>query len=204
MTEFKNGIYRTLTFKEDNKNVLQNAMSDEIFNFIKIWQSSCGQYTNYNSKEGHALIGSGLDTYIHITSPIRRLVDLLNIMKLQDLLDLNSMSIQATDFYNHWFNRLDYINITMRSIRQAQMTCNTLSMCVNTPNILDEIYDGYLFDKIERENNYLQYTVYIPKIKIVSQVNLKLDLKDYSSHKFKLYLIENGITLKRKIRAEIQ
>ena len=44
---------------------------------------------------------------------------------------------------------------------------------------------------------------YIPELKTVTRVNIKEDLKDYSLHKFKLYLFEDGETLKQKIRAEM-
>ena len=91
----------------------------------------------------------------------------------------------------------------MRAIRRVQTDCNILYLCVNRPETLDKIYDGYIFDKIERLNKNLQYTVYIPSIKIITRVNIKEDMEDYSCHKFKLYLIEDGVTLKRKIRAEI-
>jgi exoribonuclease R len=206
MFAFKDGIYRTLKINENNKidsNDYPN-LSSEIYNFIKIWQSSSGQYTNYDNKNSHELIGQGLDNYIHITSPIRRLVDLLNIMKIQDKLNINQMSSNANIFYNYWINKLDYINTTMRSIRKIQTDCNVLNLCVNNPEILSKIYDGYIFDKIEWNNKYLQYTIYIPEIKIISRVNIKDNLKEYSCWKFKLYLLEDGTTLKKKIRAEIQ
>jgi len=202
---FKDGIYRTLKLQENisKSTDISREISTEIYNFIKIWQSSTGQYTNFDNKSGHELIGQGLDNYIHITSPIRRLVDLLNIMKLQDKLNICSMSSNAMIFYNTWLNRLDYINTTMRSIRKIQTDCNILNLCVNNTEILNKIYDGYVFDKIEWDNKYLQYTVYIPELKIISRVNIKEDLKEYSCWKFKLYLIEDGMTLKRKIRAEL-
>lgn len=207
MFKFKEGIYRTLKLNENDKSKsIDNypELSSEIYNFIKIWQSSSGQYTNFDNKNGHELVGQGLDNYIHITSPIRRLVDLLNIMKIQDKLNINQMSSNANIFYNYWINRLEYINTTMRSIRKIQTDCNILNLCINNPDILSKIYDGYIFDKIEWNNKYLQYTIYIPEIKIISRVNIKDNLKEYSCWKFKLYLIEDGTTLKKKIRAEIQ
>ena len=41
-------------------------------------------------------------------------------------------------------------------------------------------------------------------IKSKERINIKNNLEEYTCLKFKLYLIEDGITLKRKIRAEIQ
>ena len=201
--KFQDGIYRTLKLKENSEINNISEISTEVYNFIKIWQSSTGQYTNYTNKNSHDLIGDGLDNYIHITSPIRRLVDLLNIMIIQDKLKINQMSSNATIFYNKWLNKIDYINTTMRSIRKIQTDCNVLNLCVNNPDILSKIYHGYIFDKIEWSNKYLQYTIYIPEIKIISRVNIKDNLKEYSCNKFKLYLIQDGTTLKKKIRAEI-
>jgi len=200
---YKTGIYRTLSLKETVK-FEDSSMNNEVLNFIKIWQSSSGQYSNHSNKTGHALIGKGIENYVHITSPIRRLVDLLNIMNIQHKLDLIPLSKFAAEFYTNWEDRLEYINTTMRAIRKVQIDCNVLNMCVNNTDILNKIYDGYVFDKLERPNNLIQYMVYIPSIKILSRVNIKDDLKEYSKHKFKLYLIEDGTTLKRKIRARIE
>lgn len=205
MIEFKTGIYRTLKIKESLNTNSLNHLSNEILNFIKIWQSSSGQYVDYDKRDSHDLIGDGIKSYIHITSPIRRLVDLLNMMQLQDLLDISKMTQPAKEFYSKWISKIEYINTTMRNIRKVQIDCNILSLCVNTPTILNEIYDGYVFDKTQNDldSQFLQYTVYIPKIKIISKVNVKIELAEYSCLKFKLYLMEDGITLKRKIRAEI-
>ena len=223
---FKSGIFRTLCLKDfrenkdgdqdrdrdrdrdrdqdkdkDKEKEKETTMDAEIYNFIKIWQSSSGQYTDYNHKTGHDLIG--IDNYMHITSPIRRLVDLLNMMNLQRCLSLVETSDLGAQFYANWINRLDYINMTMRAIRKIQTDCNILNICVNNTDLLDKEYDGYVFDKIERNNKYLQYTVYLPAIKMIARVNIKDDMEDYSRHKFGLYLIQDGLTLKRKIRVSL-
>lgn len=203
LESYKSGIYRTLSLKETST-VEDASISNEVLNFIKIWQSSSGQYSNYNNKSGHALIGKGIENYVHITSPIRRLVDLLNIMNIQHLLKFCPLSQSAIDFYNKWEERLEYINTTMRAIRKVQVDCNVLNLCVSTPDILNKTYDGYVFDKLERSDKFIQYMVYIPSIKILTRVNIIEDLKEYSNHKFRLYLIEDGTTLKRKIRAMME
>lgn len=203
MLKYKNGIYRTLSIKS----ISHPKISNEISDFIKIWQSSSGQYTTYETNSGHNLVMGGIENYIHITSPIRRLVDLLNMMQLQSNLNLIDLSNTGREFYSNLYNQLDYINTSMRAIKKVQTDCNILCLCVNKPEILDEIYDGYIFDGIERTSHILQYTVYIPKIKIITRVNIKDNREDnieeYSCHKFKLYLIVDGMSLKRKIRVEI-
>jgi exoribonuclease R len=198
MCEFKDGIFRTMTM---NKTESSLELSPEIADFIKIWQSSSGQYSNYDERKPHDLIASGTD-YIHITSPIRRLVDLLNIIKLQEKLYLASWSSDTIAFYTKWLNKLEYINTSMKAIRKVQIDCNILHLCVSNPAILEKIYNGYIFDEQPTEDQF-QYTVYIPKIKIITRIKTKIKYKEYDCHQFKLYLIEDGMTLKRKIRAEI-
>ena len=202
MQKFKTGIYRTLSLK-DSDEINKTELNDDIYKFIKIWQCSSGQYSNFDDKTGHAYVGDGLDNYIHITSPIRRLVDLLNMMNIQKHLNLFSMTESANNFYDIWIGRLDYINTTMRAIRRVQTDCTMLNMFRKNSSILTRVYNGYVFDRINWRNQYLQYTVYIPELKTVTRVNIKEDLKDYSLHKFKLYLFEDGETLKQKIRAEM-
>ena len=50
-------------------------------NFLTIWNSSSGHYDLYDERKCHQMLE--LDAYIHCTSPIRRLVDLLNMARLQ-------------------------------------------------------------------------------------------------------------------------
>jgi hypothetical protein len=202
LQEFKTGIYRSINLKENNITQPNNIPSD-IYDFIKIWQTSSGQYTNFKENIGHQLINSGLDSYIHITSPIRRLVDLLNMLKLQEKLKLLNNSERSLEFYNYWENQLEYINTTMRAIRKIQTDCNMLNICVSNSSMLDTIYNGYIFDKIDRPHKLYQYTVYIPEIKMFSRVKIKQQFVNYTCCKFKLYLIQDGVTLKRKIRLEI-
>lgn len=202
MIQYKDGIYRTLKIKED-VNINFENIPNEIYNFIKIWQSSSGQYTNFINRENHDLMAPCIEEYLHITSPIRRLVDLLNMMKIQHLLGLNNLSEKATNFYNKWLNNLDYINTTMRSIRKVQTDCNTIFNCFNNNEIINNLLKGFVFDKIDWKNQFLQYTVYIPSIKIITRINTKEDLQEFTEHTFKLFLIEDGITLKKKVRAEL-
>ena len=207
MNLYKCGIYRTLRLKE---NLLNNTSEDpekklpsDVLNFIKIWQSSSGIYTNFENRENHDLLSSHIEEYIHITSPIRRLVDLLNMYKLQKILNLFSYGKNSEEFYNNWVNKLEYINTTMRSIRKVQIDCSTLTLFTNKKELLDNIYEGYIFDKIDWGNQFKQYTVYLPEIKIITRINTKLDMENYTKHNFKIYLFEEEVSLKKKIRAEL-
>ena len=63
---------------------IPDKVPEAVSKFITSWNSSGGKYVTHDSYLSHDLLH--LDAYIHITSPIRRLVDLLNIIVLQDKL----------------------------------------------------------------------------------------------------------------------
>jgi len=200
MSKYKNGIYRSMTVTE---NTPTNSIPNNVNKFLNIWKYSTGGYNLYNDNKRHDLVGGGLDTYLHITSPIRRLVDLLNIIQLQENLDLLQLSNKASQFYTWWINKLDYINETMKAIRKIQTDSSLLSMCVENPDILQEIYEGCILDVVKRTDIGYQYTVYLPKLKIVSRIKLWDIISPYTIRMFKLYMFKDEIYMRRKIRLEL-
>ena len=201
MIENKNGIYRSVV--EGTKIDIPDNLPDDISNFVKIFHSLSGKYSSYEDRTPHTYISTGLDSYLHITSPIRRLVDLLNLVKFEENLGDLSLSNEATDFYNMWFERLDYINITMRNIKKIQVNCSLLYMCVNDDTILNKEFSGYIFDKLERNDRLFQYNVYLPELKMVSKITLKDNFNNYSNKLFKLYVFSDEYNIKKKIRLQI-
>ena len=202
LIEYRNGIYRTL---ESNENIeIPNHLPQNIKKHIQIWHCSGGQYTTFSNKSRHDFVSTGLNDYIHITSPIRRLVDLLNILKLQECLGLIHYSVNAQDFYKRWIDDIDYINITMRAIRRVQTDCALLNMCFTNEEIVEKEFIGYIFDKLERNDGLFQYMVFIPELKINNRFIYQYNLANYKAHLFKIYIFTDEISLKRKIRLQIK
>ena len=199
MIKFNNGIYRSVLF---NKNPKKNPdFPEDVNNFLKIWNSSCGQYDIYDKKKCHNMLD--IESYIHCTSPIRRLVDILNMARLQKNLQLVNYGGCFENFDKYWISRLDYINTTMRSIRKIQSDCSLLEMCVNNPKICEKEYDGYVFDKIVRNDGLYQYIVYLIELKTVSRITLRFDMLDNNKYKFKIFIFKDEDSLKKKIRLHI-
>lgn len=200
----KVGIFRSALIKKD-VNPVKTELPDEVGQFIKIWNSTAGQYidisTNSDVNISHDLLD--LDAYIHITSPIRRLVDLLNIIKFQQAFGIHKLSDGATTFYDSWLKELDYINTTMRAIRKVQIDCNLLNLCFSDPAILEPLYDGYCFDKLERNDGLFQYIVFLPELKITSRITLRDNLDNYEMRKYKLFIFTNEDKMKKKIRLQL-
>jgi len=202
LKENETGIYRSAKLNKTYKP--PESAPDEVSKFLKIWHSFGGKYTKYENIESHDMLD--FDAYVHITSPIRRLPDLLNILKLQDVLGLVKLEANALDFYNKWTSdkSVDYINQTMRSIRRVQNECSLLSMCQKDDSITKKIYRGYIFDKILRNDALYQYMVYLPEIKMTNRITTRHDMDLNSSYEFKIYVFRDEARLKHKIRLEIQ
>jgi len=197
----RTGIFRSAKLNKSYQP--PDIVPDEVGKFLKIWHSFGGKYTKYEKMESHDMLD--FDAYVHITSPIRRLPDFLNILKLQDVLGLVKLEGEALDFYNKWTSdkSIDYINQTMRSIRRVQNECNLLNMCQEDETITKKIYRGYIFDKIKRNDALYQYMVYLSEIKMTNRITTRHDMNLNSSYEFKIYVFRDEDRLKHKIRLEI-
>jgi hypothetical protein len=212
MAKEKIGIFRAAAFTNSPTQIAETTdskgLSEDVVRLIQTWSNTTGQYLLF--KDGLTLNHEVMSTqsYIHITSPIRRLVDLLNQMILfRHISDRESMvktmSQEATDFIEKWTDQMDYINTAMRSIRKIQTDCEVLNRCFTTPDIIEKEHDGILFDKIVKNDGTIHYMVYLEKIKILSRITSHIDLHNHSYHKFRMFLFEDEDKCKKKIRLQI-
>lgn len=203
LAQHKTGIFRTAVVHQTI--AVPDNIPDHVSKFIQMWNSTTGQYIHYNDIQHHGSIQSfnDVDAYIHITSPIRRLVDLLNMIQFQTTRNMLVLSKQANDFYTKWLNELEYINKTMRSIRKIQCDCSLLHICVNDPKTIEKEYDGYVFDKMARNDLLYQYTVYLPELKLTTRLTLRENINNYSLKQFRLFVFHNEERFKRKIRLQL-
>jgi len=201
LIKHRTGIFRSTIIKNEFR--VPDFLPEDVSKFIKIWNSSSGKYIDGSEiiDTRHELLD--VDAYIHITSPIRRLVDLLNMIKFQIVVNNVTLSDKAIRFYDKWLNDIEYINITMRSIRKVQCDCTLLDLCHNNPEVMEKEYNGYLFDKIYRNDGLYQYIVYLPDLKLSSRLTLRDDIENFTKKKFKLYLFNDEEKFKRKIRLHL-
>jgi exoribonuclease R len=201
LIQHKTGVFRSTIMKNDF--AVPETVPEEAAKFIKIWNSAAGQYIDGSEiiNTRHELLD--VDAYIHITSPIRRLVDLMNMIKIQSVTGIICLSDKSVDFYNKWLKDIDYINVTMRSIRKVQCDCTLLDLCHNSPEVMEKEYDGYLFDKINRNDGLFQYIVFLPELKLSSRITLRDNFTNFDCKKFKLYLFDNEEKFKKKIRLSL-
>ena len=200
MIKNKCGIFRSAELKTTFE--CPERANEDIRKFLKQWNSYGGQYLKFEDKKEHAILE--LEAYIHITSPIRRLVDLLNILVLQDKLNLNKFSVKSKEFFAYWTcdEKISYINRTMKSIRKVQNNCELLRICVEDNLEKKKIYNGFIFDKMERNDGLFQYMIYLPEIKMVNRLTSRYNKEQLTMNKFKLFTFVNESNLKQKIRVE--
>ena len=91
----------------------------------------------------------------------------------------------------------------MRAIRKVQCDCNLLDLCCNNPEIMEKEYDGYMFDKILRNDQLFQYIVFLPELKLSSRITLRNDIPNFDSKKIKLFLFKDEESFKKKIRLHL-
>jgi hypothetical protein len=202
------GIFRSAVFINSQLRIVDEnidiGLNEDTIRVIQNWNNTLGQYILF--KEGVNLEHEVMSTqsYIHITSPIRRLVDLLNHMLLfKHLSIVNNMSNDADSFIEKWANEMEYINTAMRSIRKVQTDCELMNRCFNTPDIMNIEHTGVLFDKIVRNDGRINYMVYLEDLKLLSRISTSINLTNYSIARFKLFLFENEDKTKKKIRLHI-
>jgi hypothetical protein len=130
--------------------------------------------------------GLQLSSYVHITSPIRRLVDLLNMIKINEPV----MSGDAMRFYNEWLEKIEYINKMSAAGRKIQNDCSLLHLCLTDKSVLEKTYSAIVIDK---------YLVYISELKFTNKIKRE-DLVIGETITVKLFIFEKENSFKKKIR----
>jgi len=211
MSTHKIGIFRSAVYINSNLRVDAIGLKEDTIRVIRSWNNTIGQYIPFMDDVSieHELINSKnfkceSKVYIHITSPIRRLVDLLNqIIMLRHNGLVKQTSTDATKFLEDWMHKLDYVNTSMRSIRKIQTECELLNRVFNHPDIMEIEHEGVVFDKIVKNDGSINYMIYLEKLKLLSRINTHNDISNYTTCKCKMYLFEDEDKVKKKIRVQL-
>jgi exoribonuclease R len=164
-----------------------------LYNF---YNHICSEYSAF--KEGEQYMHSVMlvENYVHFTSPIRRLVDLLNQIYLWPLLGY-VQTREMADFVEKWTSspKMCYINDTMKAIRKTQTSCELVHICYTNSNVL-QTYIGIVFDK--NQNNG-EYTVYIKSLKYLAHIKCDKDIEVFSEVECRVFVFHDKVTVRDKI-----
>ena len=132
--------------------------------------------------EGHAHLG--LTHYTHITSPIRRIVDLINMRFMMNFDSIHPVKESA----------IEKINKMSKSAKKAQMDCELYSKVLGADP--ETVYTGAIVDVDTDEFGRVTHTVYLEELKTYARV------KGAVGTLYKIYLFDDEHNLRRKIRVE--
>jgi len=201
------GIFRSATYiQQSNSENDENFVSFNIETrrLLRAWNNTITQYTSYEPDKNLQHDIMGISAYVHITSPIRRIVDLLNqIILLKSLGLITTLSPDAHTFMHKWLDQIGFINSTMKNIRKVQTDCELLTKCVTTPEIMEVVHSGIVIDKTHKSDTMISYTIYIENIKMFARVTCETLYDLYSSVECKLYLFQDEDKVRNKIRTEV-
>jgi hypothetical protein len=205
------GIFRAATKKEINKSdATSNATEKDNYkkainspDLIFILQNSIGEYCSADAIKPHELIGKGLDSYVHITSPIRRIVDIINMLEMQYGTVITSK--KAEEFIISWLKQINLINIKTKAIRRLQNDVQLLKLYDDKND--NQIYSGMVFARSDiitkNDNTLFKYRVYIPEIKLLTSLTIPHKIINYSMMDFTLHLFLDEIKMNKKVRLQL-
>ena len=174
-------------------------------NLLYNWKNTTGKYLIYNSAKPIEHKTMQTESYVHITSPIRRLVDLLNQIIFQKEFGMvERISESAQDFLNMWQSKLNQINESMQSTRKIQIDCDLLYRCNAHPEWMQHLHRGIIFDRIEKKDGLYSYMVHLSELNILGKVVTQEKYVNYQSLKFRLFFFQDAEKLHRKIRLAIE
>jgi exoribonuclease R len=168
----------------------------------QLWQNVAGEYCS--KAKPHALIGGGLDSYLHITSPIRRLVDIVNILEI--LQDQVPWSSAAHAFKEKWqaSESLARINRDTKATRKLQNEIEVLQAYEKEP---DRIYAGIVFNQTKNNENskgsLYKYKAYLKETKVLTTVLSTKNIPNNTTVYFSAHLFLDEAKMTKKVRLQL-
>jgi exoribonuclease R len=153
-----------------------------------------------NVSASYCLATTKKDPYVHITSPIRRIVDLLNqtIFQLEFGM-ISSISEDAREFIGKWINQIGRINKDARSVRKAQIDCDMLYRCTAHPEWMQQSHRGVIFDRFEKSDGNYSYMVHLSDLNILARITTQEKYVNYEILEFRIFVFEDADKIHRKI-----
>jgi len=191
----RTGIFRVVTKKED---IVSNN-DYQMRHKINLWNNVSGSYEKYtddlNTK--HDILN--VNSYLHVTSPIRRVVDIVNQIYFFKHVFEKDLCENCEKFVTRFELRIPQLNDDVKAIRKVQSECDLLYACKNDETVLETQYKGYVFNK-KYENNQFTYSVFLKKLNKISFFRSNDEIEEHEIRMFKLYLFDRENSGHRKIR----
>ena len=196
----KAGIFRSAIKKTEEEGKKEETTDHEFAlpELKRIFQQVAGEYCGYLDRKPHQMLG--LKNYAHVTSPIRRLVDIVNIFELLE--DTFPWTAEAKAFATKWKDQLPIVNQKTKAIRKLQ---NEMELLEAYEKKQDRIYTGIVFQKSAcvRSPMLYKYQAYIPETKMLTAVYSAKEYKNYATVNFSVHLFLDEAKMTKKVRLQV-
>jgi hypothetical protein len=187
LKENDRGIFRNMKKQLEDEDTRFASFSPSIQRVLKTFESA-----SYGlSAEGHAEFGG--QSYVHITSPIRRAVDIINMSHMLDIL----CQKPDTKFAEKCRIDCNHINVMAKAARKVKMDCELYMKVIGKENP-DTIYTGIVVENPEPN----RYTVFLEELKIFSRIKTIEKLDIFSIGQYKIFVFDDESRLQKKIRLQ--
>jgi exoribonuclease R len=194
------GIFRTAVAGPASE--IPATLSAETQRFLRQWKNiQCRYDTQWNGT--HELMN--IQSYVHITSPIRRMVDVVNqTIFLEKMGLVDSVSPGASGFCQYWVANIETINAHMKSAQKVQHECALLHQFVRSPELIHQTFSGVVVEhhKTSPENIHT-FVVYVDALRVFSRVKTTHWLDIHAEYSIHLFLFEDEDNIRQKIRFHI-
>ena len=187
------GIFRKTTTPDTTPT--ENIQSNEMF-LYHFTNKISSEYDTFDESKTYYHHSLNMDYYVHITSPIRRIVDLLNQICFLKIIN-TALSPSATEFLNHYCQKIQKINTDAKSIRKVQMSCELMYLSTHT-DIMNRVYDGMVFQQTEKG-----YLVYIDELKLLTKIKTTAQLQIKTIIQCKIYVFQKKDSITQKIKVDL-
>lgn len=194
------GIFRnsTLKYNERMNFDFDKQTCDTLFHY----KNASANYVN--SKEDdlkHDVMNK--DLYTHITSPIRRNVDLMNqLILLYRCHCINGLSSSAQKYLISWMENLDKLNTYAKNTRQLQNRIQLIYSCRQYTRLSDEIMNGIVIEA-KKSDTVTNYTIFIKELQVFLPAVSDKELSEYQTCSVKVFLFEDENSVRNKIKIQI-
>jgi len=199
--ESKTGVFRSVLAGEANK-IPSIDGNDETRRVLESWKNTHSTYQLFDESSDVRHMTLNVDSYVHITSPIRRVVDILNQICFHQVMNMD-VSTDALTFLHKSLENIETLNADVKSIQRIQMDCDMLYSCIHNPDITNEKHSGVVFNRTLISDEKYRYTVYLNTVKRMYILDSTDIFENYSTHMFKILLFDSENTGHRKMRIVI-
>ena len=189
LSQYNAGIYRYCAID----NIDNESVPVELKDYVG-WKGIHSCYSLYNEDMVHEMLGE--KSYAQMSSPIRRIIDIINMIEMHIHKKICIVSENTIQFKDVWKEKVDIINSKRKAIKILESETKLINYYLSNEVVKDTIYTGYIVAVLSN----VKYNVYIPELECSCLLKVIKEIPLYTKITCKLYLLQDEINIVQKIR----